>query len=441
MPRPLHLVHYGNVESSPFDNGETDNSAAGQQRVLHDTVRILEDAKFDAIFFADNNSFVSEHGWPYTVPIDDEPFTIAASLGAVTSRLGLVVTTSTTFEPPITIARQTLSLDHWTAGRAGLNIVTSSSDEAAGLYGIPLPDHATRYRKADEAVAIITGLWDGFEDDAPFTERVNGVVNDVTKIHPIDYRGEFFSVNGLMGARRSPQGRPVVFQAGSSEDGSQFAARHADVVFSGHRELPDAVAYAERIRKYAAESGRSIPPLILPGLIFVLGDTHDDAEQRLRTIKRNLPLGTRLSGMRAQGLDLTAADLDAPIPDLPTSTERNKTHFAGFLAAAAELPSDATLRDLLETLSYRNIFVDYVGPPEGLVELMISWQDAGAADGFVLVAGGGMGGTFDQTKLFAERVVPLLQERGAFRTDYEGTTLREHLGLARPEHPATRPRP
>ncbi len=368
--------------------------------------------------------------WPYAATKNDEPFTLGGAIAAATERVGIVVTATTTFEPPFTIARQTLGLDHLSSGRAGLNIVTSAGDETAvNFTREPLPSHAARYAIAEEALEVITGLWDGFGDATSLPARVDGRINEVSEIRTVDHDGPYFRLDGLLGMQRSVQGRPVLFQAGSSEAGARFAARHADVVFSGHRELADARRFRERIIELADAAGRESPPLVLPGLYTIVGRDDDEVERNLNAILDSLVLQVKLGGLKEIGIDFSGLSLDDPLPPLPEGTERHQTGLARYRRIAERL-GPVTIRRFLQETALTGYFARSIGTYTQAADLVQQRFEEGAADGFVLFPGGN---SFTQMRLFAENVVPILQERGLFRTSYEGTTLRDRLGLARPE--------
>ncbi len=429
----LNLVLFANdsSERSPFEHGEVENTIESRFAGLVHLARVAEEATFDALFLADTHTFGPEVAWPYHLTDDFEPFTLLSALSTVTSRLGLVATGTTSFEPPYTLARQTLSLDLLSEGRAGLNIVTSAGEETSVNFTLdPLPPHAERYRKAEESLHVIQHLWDGFEDTAVLPARDRGVITDVDRIHPTRFRGEHFAVDALLGQRRSPQGRPVVFQAGSSADGTAYAARHAEVVFSGIRELDQAVEFRHDLLRAAAEFGRTTLPKVLPGLFFVVGETTEHAQANLQRVLDRLVLERKIGGLKEIDIDLSGLPLDAPLPEFPTHSERHQTGLAGYRAMAQE-GGPHTVRSFLQKAAFSGYFHSVVGSPERIADEIEAWQTAGAADGFVLFPGGG---AHEQTELFAELVVPELRDRGLFRRAYEGRTLRDHLGLDRPRN-------
>lgn len=254
------------------------------------------------------------------------------------------------------------------------------------------------------------------------------MVNDIDKLHPTDFRGEHFQVSAFLGSRRSVQGRPVIFQAGASATGSDFAVKHADVIFSGGKRSFDvAKEFYRAIHSQAAAHGRSEPPLVLPGLSYIIGATEDDVERNRRAIFDNLQLEIKLGQLKEIDIDLTDLPLDGPLPDFPSHTEKHQTALEGYRSLAQD-GGPYTVRQFLQKVSFGIFLFTFIGTSEQLADVIEDWYQGGA-DGFVLFPGGG---TYRQTELFVEQVVPLLRKKGIFRDEYSGSTLREHLGLARP---------
>ncbi|SNB71069.1 FMN-dependent oxidoreductase, nitrilotriacetate monooxygenase family [Arboricoccus pini] len=393
--------------------------------------RRAEQAKLDGIFFADGP--VLADNIRFAARFRLEPITWLAAIATATSRIGLIATASTTYGEPYNLARLFASLDHISKGRAGWNIVTTSAGLAAQNFGLSEhPSHADRYGRAQEFVDVVTKLWDSWEDDAILLDKKTGIYADDTKIHPIDHIGRHFRVKGPLNTPRTPQGRPVYVQAGASDDGRSFAARYAEAIFTAHQTLANAREFYADIKRQAKALGRHPDHIkILPGISPFIGSTeaeaqklHDDfnelvqPEYSLHQLKRML------------GIDLAGHDLDAPFPS-------HLINFDGAQAVASRFKvvldivdrEKPTLRQLLHRLAGARGHWVTVGTPEQIADRMETWFQSGAADGFNVMPPYLPGG-FDT---FAEQVVPILQKRGLFRLDYEGTTLRDHYGLPRPE--------
>ena len=335
--------------------------------------RTAEAARFDAVFFADGP--VLHDGVEFNSVGRLEPILTLASIAAATTRIGLIATASTTFYDPYNLARLFSTLDHLSNGRAGWNIVTTASEDAARNFGLDShPDHVERYARAAEFVEVTTRLWDSWEDDAVLIDRASGRYADPAKIHDAAFRGEHLRVEGAFNAARSPQGHPVLVQAGASNEGRAFASRYAEAIFTAHQRLADAQAFYADIKAGAEALGRSRDAVkILPGISPFIASTEDEA----RALEREQP----------------------------------------------------TVRGLLHRLAGARGHRVVAGTPEQVADTIEEWFTQGAADGFNVMPPYLPGGLDD----FADHVVPILRERGLFRTEYEGTTLRDHLGLARPE--------
>ncbi|WKX15987.1 LLM class flavin-dependent oxidoreductase [Streptomyces sp. NL15-2K] len=392
--------------------------------------RQVEAARFDAIFFADSVDLPKTVRFASRLQI--EPLTWLSAIAATTSRVGLIATASTTYSEPYNLARLFASLDHLSKGRAGWNIVTTQHVEAAGNFGLPAhPPHSDRYRRATEFIDVVSKLWDSWEDEALVVDSVSGMFADTDRIHGIEYSGEFFSVAGPLNTPRTPQGRPVYVQAGSSDDGRAFAARHAEAVFTAQPHFGGAKAFYADIKRLAARAGRSPDEvLILPGMSPVIGSTEAEAKARQRELDELIQpehmLGT---WNKTLGVELTAADLDRPFPvdSLDMTGERGAS---GRVQVIVDLVrrERLTARQLMQRLAHARGHWALVGTPEQVADNIELWFKDGAADGFNVMPHQ----LPTDFALFAEFVLPILQARGLFRTEYSGTTLREHYGLARP---------
>ena len=425
MSKELHLLAFGNTRSAgPWRHPDADNSTAGVRRRLIQHAQTAEAGTFDALFFADGLNYGPPATWAYKIPEDFEPLTATAALSSVTERIGLVVTGSATLQQPYHLARQLLSLDHLSAGRAGWNLVTSFAQAAADNFSARgVVDHDERYAIAEEALAAVRALWDGWGEDTVVENRTAGIFNDVSKIRVAEHHGTYFDVKGPLGASRSAQGQPVLFQAGSSNTGRSFAAKHAEVIFTSHGNRARAQEFYRQIHQESQSFGRIRPPLITPSFRYVIGSTEDEARRAQQDEYDYFSPEYQAGWLLEVEVDVTGADLDGPVPAsaFPDSTETHQTALAGYRALAAESP---TVRDFL----YRTVNgwgAGVVGTPERIADEIEEWFTTGAADGFVLRDSGLPG----QTELFVEQVVPVLRKRGLFRHEYAGTTLRSHLGL------------
>jgi len=394
--------------------------------------RKAEAAKLDAIFLAD---VPVGPDTPYRAGFGHEPFTLLAAIAGVTEKLGLIATASTTFNEPYNLARYFSSLDHISHGRAGWNIVTTFSQAAAQNFGLTeVPADEERYGRAQEFVDVVTKLWDSWEDDAVVVDRANGHYFEPGKVHTVDHIGRHFHVRGPLGASRSPQGRPVYVQAGSSNEGRAFAARNAEAIFTAHQTLGDAQAFYADIKDRAATFGRRPEHvLILPGISAFIGDTEKEARDLYEEYNA---LTVPEYGIRQLehmvGVSLRHLDLDEIVPletfgaagSVLDNTRSRKQVIANIVER--ERP---TLRQLLHRLAGARGHNVVHGTPVQIADLLQQWFREGAADGFNV-----MPPAYPQLlDTFIDKVVPILQERGLFRAEYAGSTLRDHYGLPRPD--------
>ncbi|PYE26447.1 alkanesulfonate monooxygenase [Rhizobium sp. PP-CC-3A-592] len=393
----------------------------------------LEAAKFDAFFMADHlavlNMPVEALKRSHTVT-SFEPFTLLSALAAVTERIGLVATASTTFDAPYHIARRFASLDHISDGRAGWNIVTTSNPDAALNFGLDEHvEHGERYRRAREFFDVVTGLWDSFADDAFLRDQESGLFFDPERMHVLDHHGPSLDVRGPLNIARPPQGWPVIVQAGQSEPGRQLAAETAEVIFAAPRDLAGGQELFADIKGRLEALGRSRDHLkILPAAFIVIGDTIEEAKAKRALLDSLVHFESGIASLSiALGLDASDFPLDAPLPrDLP-DTNASKTGRQQVLKLAET--EGLTVRQLAQRYGgYSGLA--FVGTPESVADEMETWIDAEGSDGFNVVFPYLPQGLDD----VAHRLVPELQRRGRFRREYEGTTLRDHLGLPRPDN-------
>jgi len=395
--------------------------------------RIAERGLLDSIFLADNIA-IAEYRASYLPQTLFDPISVLSALAAVTSSIGLIGTGSTTYSKPWDLARRYATLDHLSGGRAGWNIVTTITPLAAANFGEPAhPEHGDRYARAHEFVDVVLRAWDSWEDDAVVGDRERGIWADRSKLHAPRFSGQFYDSEGVLPFPRSPQGHPVLVQAGQSTAGIGLAARYAELVFSGPTTLDAAIAFRATLHAQVAAAGRDparVP--VTPALVITLGGTEAEAIARAQRLEELASPEFRWqNALWTAGLDPDAFDPDAPLP-VPQPGGASLSSRAELLYQAARARPDAPLRELARQLTGGAGQQHFVGTPEQLADHVIGWQDAGAADGFTI-----MGSTLPyELTTFVDQVVPILQRRGRFRTEYQGATLREHLGLQRPSAPA-----
>jgi len=393
--------------------------------------RRAEAAKFDAVFFADGPALADNIR--YAARFRLEPITWLAAIAAVTSRIGLIATASTTYSEPYNLARLFASLDHISHGRAGWNIVTTSAPQAAQNFGLPEhPPHGERYEKAKEFLDVVTKLWDSWEDDALVIDPASGIFADTDRIHSIDHVGKHFRVRGPLNTARSPQGRPVYVQAGSSEDGRAFAARFAEAIFTAHQTLGSAQQFYSDIKSRAKAFDRKPEHVkILPGISPFIGSTQSEARALQEEFDDLIQPEYSLVQLRRMiGVDLSGHDLDAPFPRHLIDTKGPAGVASRFQLVVDIIDRERpTIRQLLRRLAGGRGHWVIAGTPEEVADNIQTWFEDGAADGFNVMPPWLTGG-FDA---FVEQVVPILRKRGLFREDYTGATLRDHYGLPRPD--------
>nr|WP_220139777.1 LLM class flavin-dependent oxidoreductase [Nocardia sp. GTS18] len=394
--------------------------------------RTAEAAKLDAVFFADGPALRTDVR--HNAAPGLEPITLLTAIASATTHLGLIATASTTYYEPYNLARLFSSLDHISGGRAGWNIVTTGTDVAAANFGLDRhPDHRERYARAREFVDAVVALWDSWEDDAIVLDRAAGIYADADKIHPIDFVGEYLRVRGPFNSARTPQGRPVLVQAGASNEGRAFAGRYAEAIFTAHQRLSDAQAFYADIKAKAAEYGRDAEQVrILPGISPFIADTESAARRLEREFNELTVPEYGLKQLESiTGTSLRGYALDEVVPvevfagagDVTDNARSRLQVVAGIVER--ERP---TLRGLLHRLAGARGHRVIAGTPEQIADTIEEWFTHGAADGFNVMPPWYPGGL----EVFTSTVVPILQERGLFRTEYSGTTLRDHFGLARP---------
>jgi alkanesulfonate monooxygenase len=390
-----------------------------------------ERGKFDAIFFADNLALMGspELGQFTTAGDVFDPLVLLSGLAAVTERIGLVSTVSTSYNEPYLLARKFASLDHLSGGRSGWNLVTSATDLEALNFGRDKHfEHGDRYQRAEEFIDVVTGLWDSFEDDAFIRDKTSGVFFQPDKLHVLNHHGENYRVRGPLNIPRTPQGYPVLIQAGSSEPGKALAARTAEVVFTAQQTLSNAQAFYADVKGRLAGYGRRPEQLkVMPGISPVIGRTQSEAEDKYQQLQDLVEprVGLAMLAGMAGGFDLSEYDLDGPLPELPQSNSMQSRQ-ALFIDLARR--ENLTIRQLYLKVAGARGHHTVIGTPKTIADTLEEWFVGQAADGFNIMPPFLPEGLDD----FVDGVVPLLQQRGLFRTEYSGSTLRDHLGLQRP---------
>jgi FMN-dependent oxidoreductase (nitrilotriacetate monooxygenase family) len=394
--------------------------------------QLAERGKLDSLFLADGPSLL--HSGEFRPAGQLEPTVLLSILATVTERIGLIATASTTYNEPYNLARRFASLDHVSGGRAGWNIVTTAGREAALNFGLAdRPDHRDRYARAAEFVDVSLKLWDSWADDAVIADKFDGRFARPDAIQPIDHSGDYYSVRGPLNVPRPPQGYPLLVQAGSSEDGKEFAARYADAVFTAQQTLADAKEFYVDLKARATRHGRRPDEVkILPGIVPVLGGTEAEARELEQLLDE---LIVPDYGLRALSevleVPVELLELDRPLSNqIPDSNGLEGAQSRSQLIVALARRERLTVRELLGRLGGGRGHWTVVGAPEQVADALQEWFAEGAADGFN-VMGPVLPASLEQ---FVDHVVPLLCERGLFRTEYTGRTLRDLYGLPRPAH-------
>jgi alkanesulfonate monooxygenase len=395
-------------------------------------IQTLERGRFDAFFMADHLAMLN---MPMAAlrrsgtATSFEPLTLLSALAMVTERIGLIATGSTTFDEPYHVARRFASLDHISAGRAGWNIVTTSNPDAALNFGLTEHvEHDERYRRAREFYDVVTRLWDSWADDAWLRDQQNGIFFDPAKMHVLDHKGEHLSVRGPLNIARPVQGWPVIVQAGASDAGRQFAAETAEAIFASSRTIEDGRRFYADMKSRVRAAGRRPEHMkILPGALVIVARTRAEAEEKRRLLDSLVHPDSSLPNLSMRlGVDASRFDLDGPLPEIPQTNASQSSRDA--LVAIARR-DNLTVRQLAEMVGGHG-GLQMVGTAAEIADTMQEWLETEASDGFNIMFHTVPEGLDD----FVDMVVPELQRRGLFRREYEGTTLRDHLGLPRPEN-------
>ncbi|HBF31456.1 LLM class flavin-dependent oxidoreductase [Rhizobium sp.] len=428
--RQIHLGLFLQGAGHHVSGWRHPSAEAGSENfdLLRRVTQMAEAAKFDMVFLADGlTSSADAHP---SMIARFEPLTLLAALAMVTKNIGLAATASTTYGEPFHIARSFASIDHLSNGRAAWNIVTTSYARTAANFSKSHPEHDERYAVAEEFVTVVRGLWDSWDDDAFPKDKTRNMYADPTKVHVLNHEGKYFSVKGPLNIPRSPQGHPVLIQAGSSGPGQDLAARTADIVFTAQQEISEAQAFYKSLKERVAKFGRDPASVaVMPGFMPVIGRTLAEASDKLKELNQWTDIKSAMPLLEERiGHSLSSYDLDGPLPDLPISDQlRSRAELLTELARRENL----TIRELALRVAAGRGHHIVLGTPEQVADRMQQWFENGAADGFNV-----MPPYFPQgLEEFNAQVVPILQERGLFRTEYEGHTLRDHLGIERPSLP------
>ena len=437
MSTPQHLVlsalfqPHGHSKSS-WRHPDARPGDVTDVRHYVEVAQLLERGMFDLFFIADTPAARTEHleAWTESPLYMNalEPVTLLSAVAMATEHIGLGATVSSSFYEPFNIARQFASLDHISRGRAAWNVVTSANDYAAKNFGLDrLPPHDERYAKAKEAIEVVTAYWDSWEDDAFGYDKVGGKLFDTTKQHPVVHDGRFFHVDGALNIARSPQGHPVIIQAGASEPGRELAAETAEVVFGTGADLDAAKEFYEDLKGRMPRFGRTPDQLkVLSGFSAVIGDSEAHAQEKKAEMDELVPIRSRVLALN-NDLETNLFDLplDEPVPTdrIPASANHHRVYFEEI---AGLIRSGLTLRQV--AMRYSRSTVALCGTATQIADHLQDWVQAGGSDGFML--------TFQHsprdTRDFVEQVVPVLQDRDLVRREWTGATMRENLGLRRP---------
>jgi FMN-dependent oxidoreductase (nitrilotriacetate monooxygenase family) len=435
MARQLHINLF--VQSRGHHEGSWRHPKATPKALtdisyLQEMAQLAERGKLDSVFLADQLNVTQDatrapRNWL-------EPITVLPAIAAVTERVGLIATASSTYSEPFNLARQFASIDHISGGRAAWNIVTSWSADAASNFGDESQiSHSDRYARAEEYIQVVKALWSSWDEGAIVDNRATGEYIREGSFRPINHKGALYSVAGPLNAPRGPQGRPVLVQAGSSDTGKAFAARHAEAVFTAHLELKTAKDFYSDLKARALEFGRDPEHvIILPGLSPMIGSTESEAQQFSEELDAltDPEIGRKRLSARFGGYDFSHLPLDVPLrpEDFPTPETVEAARSRAETIVGFVKREQATLRQLLTKLAGARGHFTFAGTPNQVADLMETWVEAKAADGFNL-----MPPVLPwMAEIFIDEVLPILRKRGLFREEYSGSTLRDHLGLPKP---------
>ncbi|MGE8683055.1 MAG: LLM class flavin-dependent oxidoreductase [Acinetobacter sp.] len=424
-----HVAGWRHPESRPQDHLSID--------YVIELAQTAERGLFDAYFLADGLSV----RWGYAIEgekglgdkgVGFEPVTLFAALSTVTKNIGFIATASTTYEDPYILARKFASLDHISKGRAAWNVVTTASADTARNFGLEKhPDAKVRYERADEFIEVTQKLWDSWEDDTFIYNKEDGQFFDASKLHEPLHAGKYFNVQGALNVSRPPQGYPVIVQAGQSEDGRELAGKYAEVIFTAQQSLEDAQEFYRDVKSRLLKYGRQPDDLkIMPGVSIFVAKTEQEAQEKYQLLNSLIhpEVGLSLLSGLAGGINLNKFDLDAPFPKLEDADINFSSRQQMMIDIARR--HNFTIRQLYEYIASARGHWTLIGTPEQVVDELQTWFENEGADGFNVLPPTTPAGLND----FVDFIVPELQRRGLFRTEYEGSSLRENLGLKRPEN-------
>ncbi|UIJ75868.1 LLM class flavin-dependent oxidoreductase [Acinetobacter sp. SH20PTE14] len=424
-----HVAGWRHPESRPQDHLNIDYAI--------ELAKTAERGLFDAYFLADGLSV----RWSSAVEgekglgdkgVGFEPVTLFAALSAVTQNIGFIATASTTYEDPYILARKFASLDHISKGRAAWNVVTTASADAAKNFNIQQhPEPKERYERADEFIEVTQKLWDSWEDDTFHYNKETGQFFDARKQHQPNHQGQYYQVLGALNVSRPPQGYPVIVQAGQSEDGRELAGKYAEVIFTAQQNLADAQAFYRDVKNRLVKYGRHADDLkIMPGVSIFVAKTTQEAQEKYDFLNSLIhpEVGLSLLSALAGGINLAKFDLDAPFPKIEDADINFSSRQQMMIDIARK--HNFSIRQLYQYIASARGHWTLIGTPEQVVDQLQEWFENDAADGFNVLPPTTPAGLND----FVDLIVPELQRRGLFRTAYEGKTLRENLGLKRPEN-------
>lgn len=447
MSRQMHLALFVSHAGSHLAGWRLPQAATGNALDIRYYQRLAEQAeaaRLDLLFVADKLALDDIHGGSFEAAVtwrangSPEPLALLSALSVLTQRIGLGATVSTTYHQPFHIARQFATLDHFSGGRAAWNAVTSVNDGEARNFGLDQHlGHAERYTKASEFLDVVRGLWDTWEDEAILADKASGQYTDATRLHYADHQGDWFKVRGPLNLPRPPQGHPVLIQAGVSSAFQSLAARNAEVIFPVQSTLEKGKAFYATFKQQVVELGRQPGDVkILPGLYPVIADSDEQARDLAAELDELiLPIAGLAFMSASMNYDLAQHDPKAPVPDIREHIRGSKGRFDTVIGNAIE--AGWSLEQLGRWYASSLGFAKMVGSPKTVADQMEQWLLEDAADGFVVMPPYMPGGAED----FLNKVVPELQRRGLFRREYEGTTLRDHLGLRTPQSKHTGKRP
>lgn len=417
------MIHGVGSTTDGWRHPDMDATASTNLEFYKARAQLAEKGLFDFVFIADG-LYISEKSIPHFLN-RFEPMTLLSTLAAVTENIGLVGTFSSTYTDPFTLARQLMSLDHLSNGRAGWNLVTSPQAGVAKNYNNrALPPHHERYRIAQEHLDVVRGLWQSWEADAFIRDKETGTYFNPDKFHQLNYEGEYFQVAGPLNIGRSKQGEPLIFQAGSSEDGRAFAAANAEAIFTHASSLEKAKEFYDDIKNRAKSQGKNPDDIkVYPGISPLVGDSLEDAEAQYQAYAKLTPIehAVRYLARYFDDYDFSHYDLDAPFPELGDVGKNAFRSTTDYIKQRAKEKNQTLRQVALEQAVPRPQFI---GSAEDVADEIQRWFEAEAIDGFIISAD--IPHSFER---FVDEVIPILQARGIYRTEYPGTTLREQVGI------------